>query len=205
MDGHLLHNSAEELVSAHGIGRIPATRGFDVLPVTLRTPVHKFAIGVSHLRDSLLQQSHLEAVVQHRAVLSREKLQDHVLPAREDTRHSADAAELADLEHPAVHVFQEREVVAVACDVARRAIVVEMLALRYLAENTLHRFRTDRTKNEKYLLTLRNIDCNLNDFNTLATHVRRFDLLRVAGDTATVCLTRLIHAIYFTLKSYTCV
>lgn len=123
MDRDPLRGSTEKLVSAHGIGGIPAPRGSDVLPAVPRplgAPVREFASRTSHLpRNALLMQGHLEAVVGHGAVLARDELQDHALPARVDARHSAAAAEPGGLQHPSVDVFQKREIVAAAARVSR--------------------------------------------------------------------------------------
>lgn len=123
VNGDPFRGSTEKLVSAYGIGRIPAPRRSDVLPaVTPGAPVHKFAFRVFRfLREAFFLEGHLETVVCHSAVLSSEELQNHVLPARIDTRYTAAAAELGDLEDLAVHVFQQREIIAaVARDVFRR-------------------------------------------------------------------------------------
>lgn len=135
VNGDPLRSSTEKLVSAHGIGRIPAPRGPDVLPaITPGAPVHEFASRVFRfLRDALFLQGHLETVVRHGAVLSGEKLQDHVPSARIDTRHSAAAAELGDLEDLPVHIFQQREVVAaVTRDILRRPVFSGIFVLGYL-------------------------------------------------------------------------
>lgn len=96
VNGDPLRGSTEKLVSAHGIGRIPAPRGPNVLPaITPGAFVHELASRVFRfLRDAFFLQGHLETIVRHGAVLSSEKLQNHVFPARIDTRHPAAAAEL---------------------------------------------------------------------------------------------------------------
>lgn len=144
----LLHGSAEKLVSAHGIRGIPAPRGSDALPAVLRpagAPVREFASRASHLpRYALFVQGHLEAVVGHGAVLARDELQNDVSPARVDARHPAAAAESRDLQDPSLHVFQKREVVAVAARVSRRSILPEVFGFRCLNElygTYIYRFR----------------------------------------------------------------
>lgn len=134
VNGDPLRGSTEKLVSAHGIGRIPAPRGPDVLPaITPGAPVHELASRVFRfLRDALFLQGHLETVVRHGAVLSGEKLQDHVPPARIDTRHSAAAAELGDLKDLPVHVFQQREVVAAVTRDILRSVLSGIFVLGYL-------------------------------------------------------------------------
>lgn len=123
VDRNLLRGPTEKLVSAHGIWGIPASRRFDVLPAVPRppgTPVRELASRASSFpRDTLLVQGYLEAVVGHGAVLACDELQDHVSPARVDARHPAATAEPGDLQDPAVHVFQKREIVAAAVAVAR--------------------------------------------------------------------------------------
>lgn len=145
MDRDLLRGPTEELVSAHGIRGIPVSRGFDVLPAVSRppgTPVCKLASRASSFpRNALLVQGHLEAVVGHGAVLACDELQDHVSPARIDARHPAATAEPGDLQDPAVHVFQKREIVATA-RVSRRSILPEVFGFRCLNElYRTYRFR----------------------------------------------------------------
>jgi len=109
VDSDLLNGPTDEFISTHGIGWIPVSRGFNVLVVSLGTSVDEFAIRVSHLlRRPLFLQGHLKTIMRHGAVLPREELQDHVLPTRIDTRHTAAAAKLGDLENLSVHVFQQR-------------------------------------------------------------------------------------------------
>lgn len=128
---------AEKLVNAHGIGGIPAPWGADVLSAVPRSPgapVRKFASRASRLpRNALLVQGHLEAVVRHGAVPASDELQDHVLPARVDARHSAAAAEPRDLQDPSVHVFEKREIVTAAC-ISHRSIFPEVFGCRRLGD-----------------------------------------------------------------------
>lgn len=74
--------------------------------------------------------------MRHGAVLPREELQDHVFPARIDTRHPAAAAELGDLEDLSVHVFQECEIVAAVTrdGLFRRSISRVVFMFRQLGE-----------------------------------------------------------------------
>lgn len=137
VDRDPLRGSTEEPVDAHSVGGIPAPRGSDVLSTAPRSTgasVREFTSRASRFlpRDALLVQGNLEAVVVHGAVLAGNELQDDVFPARVDARHPAAAAEPRDLEDPAVHIFQKREIVTVAARASRRSILPEVFRFRCL-------------------------------------------------------------------------